>query len=461
MSGLVLRAVEVDGRRVDVRLRDGRVDAIAATLERRPGDEVIDGDGGALLPGLHDHHIHLFATAALDRSVRCGPPAVRSAAELAVALRGAPGDGWIRGVGYHERVAGDLDRDALDALVGDRPVRIQHRSGAQWTLSSSACAAVGLDLGGPMPDGVELDAAGRATGRIRRADGWLRSRLPPDDPPDVAALSRRLAGWGVTGLTDATPVTAHDDLVALAAAGVVQRLQVTGAPTLADGRFPDGVASGPVKVVLPDHDLPALDEVVAWFRRAHGAGRPVAVHAVTREALVLALAAWDEVGATGGDRVEHASITPPALFPALVAHGLTVVTQPTFVAERGDAYLDDVDPADRDDLYRCASLLAAGVPVGGSTDAPYGDPDPWRAMVAAVERTAPDGRVVGPGEALDPRRALDLFLAPLADPGGPPRRVEPGAPADLVVLDAPLDDVLEDLDSSRVARTVVDGVLID
>jgi predicted amidohydrolase YtcJ len=90
-------------------------------------------------------------------------------------------------------------------------------------------------------------------------------------------------------------------------------------------------------------------------------------------------------------------------------------------------------------------LLAAGVSVGGGTDAPYGRPDPWAAMAAAVDR-AP----LGPGEAVSPEQALALFLAPLHDPGGHPRRVAVGAPADLCVLDRPWPEARYDLAGVRV-----------
>jgi predicted amidohydrolase YtcJ len=115
-----------------------------------------------------------------------------------------------------------------------------------------------------------------------------------------------------------------------------------------------------------------------------------------------------------------------------------VVTQPGFLADRGDDFLRDVDPRDRGDLYRCASLLQAGIPVALSSDAPYGPLDPWAVINAAVARRTPSGQVAGHGEAITFTRALDAYLTPPGDPGGPPRRVRPGLPADLVVLQAPL-----------------------
>ena len=84
--GLMLRAVEVrPGVLGDVRVRDAKIDEIGPALAGR-GERVVGGDGGALLPGLHDHHCHLLATAAAFDSVPCGPPALRSSERVPVAL---------------------------------------------------------------------------------------------------------------------------------------------------------------------------------------------------------------------------------------------------------------------------------------------------------------------------------------------------------------------------------------
>ena len=74
MTGLLLRDAELDGRtRADVRIAGGRVTEIAGSLIRRAGEAEHDCHGGALLPGLCDHHLHLFALAAQARSIHCGP----------------------------------------------------------------------------------------------------------------------------------------------------------------------------------------------------------------------------------------------------------------------------------------------------------------------------------------------------------------------------------------------------
>ncbi len=139
---LIARA-EVEGRAgCGLRVESGRIAELGVDLAARAGETVIDAGGGALLPGLHDHHLHLLAWAASHESVDCGPPAVRDGTSLARALadasRGLPPRRWLRGVGYHESVAGPHDRRALDELVAAQPLRIQHRSGDLWMLNSAA-----------------------------------------------------------------------------------------------------------------------------------------------------------------------------------------------------------------------------------------------------------------------------------------------------------------------------------
>jgi predicted amidohydrolase YtcJ len=352
-------------------------------------------------------------------------------------------------------VAGELDRDVLDRLVADRPVRVQHRSGAAWFVSSAGLAALGITDHPEAfePDGVERDASGRATGRLFRMDEWMRARIPATIP-DLTELGRELSALGVTGCTDATawPSGEDRDRFVRAAASIPQRVATMTAPGVA-GR-------GPVKVVLGDHDLPVLDDIARWFHEAHRSGRTAAVHAVTADALALALAAWDAVGVRDGDRVEHAAVVPALAIDVLAALRVRVVTQPGLVAARGDDYLDDIDVAHHGELWRCRTLIDGGVRVAAGSDSPYGPLDPWGAIAAAVQRRVPSGRVLGPDERVAPRAALELFLGSLDDPGGPARRVRVGAPADLCLLDAPLDDVLAEPSAGRVRATLIGGDVV-
>lgn len=442
---MVLRDAEVtDVGVVDVLVRDGVVAAVGGPAEDA-ADETVDCGGAALLPGLHDHHIHLLATAAAARSVPCGPPAVRTHDELRAAMVSAApdADGWIRGVGYDDSVAGGIDATALDALRPDVPVRVQHRSGALWVLNSLGLEAIAVDS--PDIAGVERNGAGQPTGRLWRLDGWLRERLGHAGAVDLAGLSQRLASLGITGVTDATPDLTPASERAFVSAGLAQRVTSLGDP--------DGDA--PFKIVVADHALPTWDELAARIQAVRP--RTVAVHAVTRAALVLVLGVLDQVGPVTGDRIEHAAVAPPELAAWIARLSLAVVTQPSFVHLRGDEYLERVDREDLPHLWPHRSLLDAGVRVACSSDAPYGDLDPWASIAAATRRRSLSGRAVAAGEAVTGRQALDGYLGPADRPGGAPRAVVPGAPADLALLDRPLAAALADPTAVTVRATWIGG----
>jgi predicted amidohydrolase YtcJ len=426
VSELILRNVEVDGRRVDVALDGEVVTDVGPALHGRGGDEV-DGDGGALIPGLHDHHLHLFAMAAAAASVD-GRGDVGRAVRAADAS--APAGAWLRVVDWHETDGGELDRHALDALAADRPVRVQHATGALWVLNTPGLEAIGM---GDHPDG-----------RLFGMDDVLRERLGAT-APDLTEVGRRLTEVGVTAVTDATPFTRLDDVRAIR---LSQHVTVMGAPEL-DVQGITPLRVGPAKIVVADHDPPDVDALAAAVKEARAHGRAMAFHCASRLGLVLALAALDVAGAAPGDRIEHGAVIPDDAVPVLRRMGLTVVTQPGFVAERGDRYLAEVEADDQPFLWRCGSIIDAGIAVRFSSDAPHGPIDPWRAIRAAVDRRTASGQVLGPAEAVTAARALAAYLDG--------RTVAPGQPADLVLLHVPLAEALAHPDATHVRLTLIAG----
>lgn len=421
---LIHRATLLDGSVVDIRVAD-IITEVAASLRPEPGEQVLDAGARTVIPGLHDHHLHVHSAAAEQDSLRVGPAEVADEAALRRALTSAVvgGDGWIRAVGYHEAVAGSLDRYALDRLGPDIPVRVQHRSGVLWTLNSPGLAALGL--------------ADHPDGRLRSADlTW--SQTLERRPAAVTEFSARLAAYGVTGVTDATPDLTPADRPT----NMRQRMHYLA----------------PGKRILHDDGLD-LDELTAWIAERHRSGEPVAVHCVTAAQLIVTIAALQAAGGHPGDRIEHAAMVPQDCISDLVALGITVVTQPNFVAERGDQYRTDVPAAEQDQLWRLATLLSAGVPVALSTDAPFGAADPWAAMRAAVHRRTPGGVALNPAERISGRRALALFLGGAQNPSRP-RRIAPGEPGDLCLLAGSPSQVIGTLEAELVAATVIGGAVV-
>lgn len=438
----------------DVRIDGGVIAEIGAQLDR-DCPYLVEAQGGALLPGLHDHHIHLAALAVRATSVQCGPPDVENAAALAERLQAKPGTGWVRGIGYHESIMGLPDAKQLDRLVPERPLRIQHRSGRMWLLNSLAIAEL-LSQAKP-PPGLEHGASG-FTGRLFDEDQWLRSALR-SAPPHFGAISAELASLGVTGITDMSP--RNDPAIAahFAAQHTAQHLRqncwLAGELSLAASP-PGPWRLGPAKLHLHEAALPPFDEAAAFITAAHGQSRAVAIHCVSEVELVYALAALEAAGAAPGDRIEHASVASDELIARIAALGLHVCVQPHFVAERGDAYLADVEPRHHAELYRLRSFIEAGVQLAGGSDAPFVSPDPWAGMAAAVSRRTSTGAIIGAGEALSPEEALALYLA---DPADLPRqrRIAVGEPADLCLLDRPWVQARERLTSADVRASFIAG----
>ena len=158
-----------------------------------------------MLPGLHDHHLHLRAMAAALDSLSVGPPQVRTKASTgAGAENGRSRTRRLDPRCRLPRVSRGRTRPRTNSTrsIADTPVRVQHRSGAMWILNSAALAAVGL--------------ADHPDGRLHSADEWAAAL--PRRVTALAEITTRLAGYGVTGITDATPDLTADDVAMLSVA---------------------------------------------------------------------------------------------------------------------------------------------------------------------------------------------------------------------------------------------------
>ncbi|MFP6807401.1 MAG: amidohydrolase family protein [Pseudomonadales bacterium] len=175
--------------------------------------------------------------------------------------------------------------------------------------------------------------------------------------------------------------------------------------------------------------------------------------------MCFTLSAFRLAGTLAGDRIEHASVIPPLLIEQLKELRLAVVTQPNFISERGDAYLNDIPRDEHAFLYRTGSLIQAGIPTAFGTDLPFGHPDPWAAMDAAVTRTTVNGNQLNKSERITPEAALNGFLGELAAPSSI-RLIKPGVPADCCLLDASWQMLRNDLSSAHVRMTIRDGEII-
>ncbi len=430
---MLIRNVDLKGTIVDVFITQGIIRDIGPNLKY--DDKIfLEGAGGALLPGLHDHHIHLNASAAAMNSLSCGPPDIVNKTALINTLHAAQSD-FIRGVGYHPSVAGEIDRMWLDDNGPKKPIRIQHRSGRLWILNSLAMQANGLIV--------------PANGRLLDSDSDIRGA---SQFPDLKPLINRLLGYGITGVTEVTPSNGAEELAHYLKHAQPLRLCIMGKADLSNLNDPH---IGPLKLHYHDHNLPALDDLAAEIKAAHKAGRNMAAHCVTRAELMLTLAAIEQAGVMAGDRIEHAAIADDATIDWMKRLGVIVVTQPNFIAERVKAYRKDVPLKEHGNLWRLKAFETAGLPMAAGSDAPFGDANPWAAMAAAVTR--PSGFEA---EAVSPETALALYTKPCHDAGAPARRVEVEAIADLCLIDRPWAEARMNLGDVKVKATWVGGSLV-
>lgn len=414
-----------------------------------------DAEGCSILPSLHDHHIHILATLAREYSVDVSTARHVDDIRHLVQAQGHLASEWLRIVGYDEAVAGLPDRYVLQDWVGPRPAKLQDRTGACWILSDAAMAVLADKH---LPDGAERDGAGMPTGRFWREDAWLGLHLPRQEL-NPAAWSRKMASYGVTGLTDAGAQNGPAEAAILSAwrdsGALLQKLVVMGREDLPDRT---SFARGPLKIHYDERNMPDFDAYVTRIQTARAQGRRVAAHVVSEAELVLYLAALDAAGgAVAGDRIEHGSVILPDHIPEIAQRGLCVVSNPSFIHDRGDAYRRRHHALQWPNLYRLKSLDDRGISLAAGSDAPYGSDDPWQAMRAARDRLTAQGEALGPDEGVAAERALQLYQCRGLHPDQSPRTLLCGEAADFILCRGSMAEILADLSPQRVEASFADG----
>jgi predicted amidohydrolase YtcJ len=200
-----------------VAVRAGRVAAVGAEREvaalRGPATRVLRLDGGLVLPGFQDAHVHT-AAGGLELA-QCDLHGVAPEAYPATVARYAadrPGAAWVLGGGWVMDAFGTdgPNAAALDAVVADRPVLLESTDGHSAWVNTRALELAGVTRTTPDPPRgrVQRDAAGEPTGTLHEA----AMRLVADHAPEPtqaeweAAIERgqaHLHRLGITAWQDA------------------------------------------------------------------------------------------------------------------------------------------------------------------------------------------------------------------------------------------------------------------
>ena len=476
-----------------VAVRDGRIVAVgsaATAAQALDADaERVDCGGGVLLPAFIDAHCHLLAYAASLRSADCTNATRIADVQDVVRTKAGetPAGEWVRAFGYEETALEEgrhPNRHDLDAAAPGHPVRLVHRGGHASVLNSLGLQRAGIGTATEEPPGGSMErepTSGEPSGVLLEMDGVIDRAVPALPYEELASgvreASARLLRAGITCVQDATHTNGRaewDLFERLIAEGVLPHRVVLMEGIDHMGELPkqgaDGrLSRGPVKIMLrePGEEIsPDAAELARQVAAVHGSGRQAAIHAVGERAIVAAVDAIEAAQrqrprAGQRHRIEHCGLLAEGTASRLAQLGVIVVSQPSFVFERGERYLKLVPVAQQRSLYAFRTLADAGVMLAAGSDAPVTAPAPLVAVAAAVDRRSAQGRPVAAGQSVAPGAALRWWTAGAAYAGALEEErgaIRPGLRADLALV--PLDPrelTPEELRGLRVERLWLDG----
>ena len=445
-----------------VAVRGGRVAAAGPEREvaglRGPATRVLALDGGLVLPGFADAHVHT-AAGGLELA-QCDlhgvepeayPATVaRYAAEQPAARLGAGrrlGDGRLR----HRRPPPGV----LDAVVADRPVLLESTDGHSAWVNSRALELAGITRATPDPPRgrIERDAAGEPTGALHEAAKALVADLAPEPSPAEweAAVERgqahlhrlgitawqdaavepemlaayravaergRLTGRAVAALrweVEAGPAQLPG-LVERRQAGTVGRLRAGAVKIFADGVFENRTAAM-LEPYLDGDGRPTgnlgigmlgAEELARVVTALDGEGFDVHVHAIGDRAVRDTLDAFAAAAAANGRRdarhqIAHLQFVHPDDRPRFRRLGVVANAQPYWSCLDGymrELTLPFLDPERAGWQYPWASLRQAGAVLAFGSDWTVSTANPLEEIEVAVGRLVPGD----PGERAVPAR---------------------------------------------------------
>ncbi|GAA1965548.1 amidohydrolase [Microbacterium deminutum] len=443
---------------VDVHLTGARIADIAPAGALKRRGRVLDGDGGWLIPGLWDHHVHVVQWALsaqrepLDRAL--------SAAHAAAIMGAAPVlvDGRRIGAGFRDALWPDVPTlEMLDAATGDVPTYLVNADVHSVWLNSAALRREGFAA-----DGVGIlreEPAFEVSRRLNDTDAQVSDPL-------VTRMAQDAASRGVVGLVDLDMAWNEDAWARRLATGFdTLRVEFGIYPHHLDRAIAEGLQSGdpvrgaasdlvhvgPLKVITDgslgtrtaasshaypgdphNHGQLTVDPVtlVELMTRGTGAGLASAIHAIGDVANTYALDAFAMTGAWG--TIEHAQLVAHADIPRFGRLGVGASVQPEHAIDDRDL-TDSIWAGQTAQPFPLRGLADTGANLLFGSDAPVSPLDPWAAMAAAVFRTRDGREPWQPSERVDAATALAASTHGGSADGA---RIEPGAGADLALCAA-------------------------
>ncbi len=479
--------------------------------------EVVDAQGGLVMPGFGDGHTHFidggFQLASVDLRDAASPAEfVRRIGQYARGL--APGE-WVLGGDWdHELWPGAPlpRRDWIDSVTRDNPVFVTRLDGHMGIANSAAIRAASITRDTPTPQGGEIPRdplTGEPHGVFKdEAMNLLWAAIPPRSPEQIdSALARALAHAASLGVTAVSHVSASwADLAAFRRLRDADRLtlrayvylplaqwravadtirvfgpgddwvRIAGLKGVVDGSAGSRTAyffepftdsAGYAGLLVTPRDSLAL-----WIGNADSAGLQLAIHAIGDRANALLFQVFDSVARVHEERDrrfrnEHAQHLRREEIALFAPQGVIASVQPYHAIDDGRWLERRIGRARSATTYAFHSLLNAEARVAFGSDWTVGPLDPLLGVDAAVTRRTIDGRNPGgwfPEERISLAQALRAYTAGNAYAvyaEGKWGTIAPGYYGDIVVLDRNLFALpAESLATARVRYTIVGGKVV-
>lgn len=461
-----------------------------------PDARRVDAHGGLVLPGLMDPHVHLQDVGLAPRRVKLYElPSLTAALEAVRAYaKSHQQASWVLGGGwsYELTPGGYPTRQALDAVVPDRPVYLESYDGHAIWCNSRALAAAGITAATPDPEGGRIvrEADGRTpAGTLLEAAGELAGAVVPPAPRAERkdALRDGAAACAARGITALDEIMADDDeaelLLELAAENQLP-VRVRACPALVDDLgvarrlrarlrgtpvkmgflkgFVDGVIESRTAVMVDPypggvaHGTGLMSPEVLGRRvlAAHRDGFQVALHATGEGGVRMALDAYAATRARPRrgppHRIEHCEMVRPEDRARFARLDVIPSMQPMHALPTGPepdqgVWSLNVGHLRMHNTFPWRSLLDAGATLAFGSDAPVVPPEPLPGIAVAITRENPAGQPAGgwnPAQRITPTEALAAYTRGAARSMGMEDAcgsLAAGMLADLVVLGPDVD----------------------
>ena len=519
--GRYASAVAVGGDRILAVGTDAQVLAL-----KGPATRVVDLHGRSLLPGFHDAHVHfLMGAASLDQLDLTGTTSVAQIQKkLAAYAAGRPGNSWILGFGWdHTALPGQRypTRQELDAVVSDRPVKLEDADTHMSWLNTAALRRIGVDKRTPDPPHGRLprDASGEPTGiLIESAEQLVNAKLPKPDRKELVREANRAlelaSQFGVTSIQGLIQADARAELetwrtlyrngkahlryfawarLLQPERGAALRRESADLPKdrfriVALKVFLDGVIGSRTAALLaPYSDDPATlgtpkiedAQLRSLVRQAHDDGFQVTFHAIGDRSVRMALDACQASGrktvSWGGFppmpacKIEHIEVIDPSDIPRFRALNVVASMQPSHMTydNESENYNPERLGARVRNAFAWRSFEKGGAVLAFGTDWPVMPIDPRVALFAATTREHFNGKPAGgwiPEQKVSLEDAVVHYTLDSAKAVGMDRElgsIEAGKRADLVVFGQDLFSVSGlALLKVPIVMTVFDGKIV-